>query len=518
MISLPSLNKLQSFLPLGTALASLLLTGNFQLHAQLNLENSLSVRHCSFLDPEAGPYLESYINVHGKGIRYQELGYRQYKGEVAITLIVRQGDEVLDFRKYKLESSEVGDTTKIDFALMDQQRLVVKPGKIVVEFTAEDLNSSSNKLEFEQELNVSFGEGLSFSDVEFLDSYKKSHTGEGSFVKNGLEMVPYAMNFFPHERKKMTFYAELYGAATLAEDQFLLTASIRERDSERINSSFWQYVKAEKNAVVPCLMEFPLDELPTGNYNLVLEVRNKKNEVLHSKRTFVQRLNNNAVKSIENIAMLDVGSTWVDRYSHKQLSAYLQFLKPRADMSEERIITSIENMEDSTLKKRFLYNFWLKRDTVNPYESWLNYLVLVKKANDLYGTSARMGYRTDRGRVLLQYGMPNDIITRTNEPGAKPYEIWHFYTLQQANQLQQNNIRFVFYEPTLVSNEYKLLHSNAIGELQDPRWKLKIYEPTADPSLLNDFDQTNPRGHYGSQVGDFEDDFGGGSIFENDGP
>jgi hypothetical protein len=32
----------------------------------------------------------------------------------------------------------------------------------------------------------------------------------------------------------------------------------------------------------------------------------------------------------------------------------------------------------------------------------------------------------------------------------------------------------VFYEKDLVTKDYRLLHSNAIGELQNPRWKQTV--------------------------------------------
>jgi hypothetical protein len=114
---------------------------------------------------------------------------------------------------------------------------------------------------------------------------------------------------------------------------------------------------------------------------------------------------------------------------------------------------------------------------------------------------------------MLQYGEPNDVVTRVNEPGAFPYEIWQYYTLPDG----QSNVRFIFYEPTLVTNNYRLLHSNAIGELQEPRWKMLVYAKTTNPSLLNNFDVQNPQNSYGGNAGQLEDD-AGDSIFNQGKP
>ena len=150
----------------------------------------------------------------------------------------------------------------------------------------------------------------------------------------------------------------------------------------------------------------------------------------------------------------------------------------------------------------------MQRDTVNAYEAWLDYLHRVKKSNDLFGTVARQGYETDRGRILLTYGDPSSVIDRPRDSDNLPYQIWHYNTI---DRLGQNNIRFVFYDPTRVSNEYDLIHSNAIGELANPRWKL-VVAGNADPALLSDFDSTDPRENVGFGPGEFEDDLGGGFL------
>ena len=138
------------------------------------------------------------------------------------------------------------------------------------------------------------------------------------------------------------------------------------------------------------------------------------------------------------------------------------------------------------MKKKFLYNFWVERDPNDPYKKWLQYLERVKEVNKSFGTPSRAGYKTDRGRVYLQYGQPYDIVSSVNEPGAYPYEIWYYTTLPD----RQTNIGFAFYEPSMVSNDYILMHSNARGELHDERWKVKLYENVASPSEMLDFDNT----------------------------
>jgi hypothetical protein len=56
---------------------------------------------------------------------------------------------------------------------------------------------------------------------------------------------------------------------------------------------------------------------------------------------------------------------------------------------------------------------------------------------------------------LLEYG------------GARPYEIWTY----NRNQIGESNVFFVFFNDDLVSNEFRLLHSSAIGEPKNNKWQ-----------------------------------------------
>jgi hypothetical protein len=69
----------------------------------------------------------------------------------------------------------------------------------------------------------------------------------------------------------------------------------------------------------------------------------------------------------------------------------------------------------------------------------------------------------------LKYGPPNAKIQRPNEPEEYPYEIWQYYKIENFS-----NRRFVFYNPSMVGNEYVLLHSDMPGELFNNRWNLDL--------------------------------------------
>ncbi|GAB1402954.1 hypothetical protein MASR1M74_01320 [Lentimicrobium sp.] len=81
------------------------------------------------------------------------------------------------------------------------------------------------------------------------------------------------------------------------------------------------------------------------------------------------------------------------------------------------------------------------------------------------------------GRVYLKYGSPNSITDMPFETGGMlgegsiPYQIWHYYELDNG---RQRNKKFVFASSELLSKDYTLIHSDALGEIQNWGWQEQL--------------------------------------------
>ena len=450
------------------------------------LSTNTTVRSCMFLLPGEGAYIETSLVAGANSIQYSPKKPRGYTGAVEVQILILEAGKVINFDKYQLNTPVVYDTSKIDFSLIDQKRLFIPNKTVTVEVKIRDLNDSTNTYLSAEVFAPFIENSVQISDIQFVDSYKKS-AAQSVFIKNGLEMQPYPVNYFPSSKNSMLFYGEIYETDKLLQDeQFMITYSIRNSSTNELNNQFYQYSKVDIQPVVSFIKEMDLKDLPGGNYDLQIEVRNKKNELLALKKVFFQRANYSAINSWENIQMINTTGTFTDVYTEEQLDYFLDIIKPVASSTDLNLIESLSSRVDPEMKKKFLYNFWVMRNPDEPFKEWLKYLELVKSANESFSTPSKPGYKTDRGRIYLQYGAPYDVVTSVNEAGAYPYEIWFYTQLPD----RQTNIGFAFYEPTMVSNDYQLLHSNARGELRDPRWKVKLYENVASPSEFLDFDNT----------------------------
>ena len=141
------------------------------------------------------------------------------------------------------------------------------------------------------------------------------------------------------------------------------------------------------------------------------------------------------------------------------------------------------------------------RDQLTPEDAWNKYYQNVKAVNAKFKSFPYRGYETDRGRVYLQYGPPDKREEYPREPNAFPYEIWIYYRLIDNSKLNpiQTNRQFVFYNHDLSSNNYQILHSDALSELHDQNWDMKLHSRTEQS---NDFEHTTPTEHYGGNSTD----------------
>jgi GWxTD domain-containing protein len=141
---------------------------------------------------------------------------------------------------------------------------------------------------------------------------------------------------------------------------------------------------------------------------------------------------------------------------------------PIASANEKLFINYNVAANKLNTMQQFFLDFWLQRNEADPEGAWLKYYNTVLGVNEEFGSTNMKGYETDRGRVYLQYGPPNQ---RVNESSTtkRPYEIWQYYQYGK-----QTDLKFVFITPDRSINDYQLAHSTAIGEVKNVNWQYEI--------------------------------------------
>ncbi len=410
---------------------------------------------------------------------------------------VRGTDSIVNFAKYELFGPVVADTNEITMNFLDVQRFGLPLGAYDLEFSIKDRNSTKEAFTNMDAFDVEFqADKLAFSDIEFLTSYEKSNATD-VFVKNGYTMFPYVFNYFPQSASSLSFYAELYNSKDVLGDQdFLMSYYIRPLEVDKKMDQYYFNKRSKPNTVNVLLTSIDIEDLPSGNYLLVLEARNRKNEMLTQKQLFFQRHNPNAEFSLNNLLVLNVQNTFAGSIgSRDTLSEYIKYLMPiSTDIEKGFAESQIETADLETLQKYFL-NFWMERDQLHPEQAWLDYKLRVDQVNVTFKTPSIKGYETERGRVYLQYGPPDVLSKQYSEPGAYPYEIWHYYVLEN-----QRDNKFVFYTLDMATNDFQLIHSNAVGELPNYRWQSMIYSRV---DAFYNIDRSATQNSWGTAASDY---------------
>lgn len=447
----------------------------------------------TFNSPTDGPYIETYLSVLGGSVVYEKYD-SSYQGVIEITYIFKQGDEIKKFKKYNLLSPNCHDSAAVKTDFVDQQRISLVSGEYQFELIIRDTNSAAAPFKSTQTIRLDYNNAdLSISDIELIESLKKT-TEKSSLSKSGYDIHPYSSDFYPEDFEKIAFYAEIYNTDKVLshEESFLINYSIAYAETDKTVGNYKKFTRAKAKSVNVLLQSFSIEKLPSGNYHLTIEVRNKVNELLISKKIFFQRSNPQVTPIILTD---DFQNSFVNNISKENLDEFIKSIHP---ISSEIEVSFAENQlkgKDEILMKQYFYNFWYTRNDADPEAEWKKYYELVKTVNQQFRTGIKKGYETDRGRIYLKYGKPNTRMEIKSEPSSYPYEIWHYYKADNFS-----NIKFVFYSPDVVTNDYPMLHSNLRGELNNPQWKIHLHKRTNAPIDMTEEDNNE---HWGSRAGEY---------------
>lgn len=447
-----------------------------------------------FDQPGALAYVETYLNVTGASVITSQNQNKLYQGKIEIQWIYRQGDSIVFFDKYNLLSPEKNSPSLAGTDFIDQQRTPLPEGDYELELKILDKYSDHPGFSGKQSIKVQFPKDkVSISDIELLESYTTSNS-PGKFSKSGFDIIPLVTAYYPQEINSLKFYTEIYRTKPVLNEEYLVRYFISSNNHKGILKQFASIKKQSASEVNVVMAQIAIDNLFSGNYNLSIEVYNQKNELVVSKQTFFQRSKVAEQPAGSDLSDAELENTFVSIMNDEEtLKDNISSLYPISSRLEAQVAENIINLHDMEKMKRYFYSYWAKSNPEAPEASWLTYKSEVEKVNHDFGTQNKKGYETDRGRVYLQYGPPNSIITEEMDPNSRPYTIWHYYNLDH-----QTNRKFVFYSLGNSANDYQLIHSDAIGELQDPAWELKLHNRTQQ--FGTDMDQEKAVDSYGSKT------------------
>jgi GWxTD domain-containing protein len=272
---------------------------------------------------------------------------------------------------------------------------------------------------------------------------------------------------YSNQMPVLHYYLELYNLALDNNGKaFKLVKTLFNSAGRKIVSTS-KAITPKLNATVE-IGNFNLSKLPTDNYTLeiaLVDTISKKAQI-STKRLYVY--NPSVAKEAVSVGNYDFVGSEYSIMGEAECNKMLDQIKYIAAPDELEQIVKLDSYEG---KKMFLFRFWVSRNNnaskgIN--ESRLEFDKRLEYVTKNYTYKYKEGYKTDRGRVIIKYGLPDDIERHPAEPNTQPYEKWTFNNVDG-----EPYVIFVFGDISGFGN-YVLLHSTKKDEAFDDNWIQRI--------------------------------------------
>ncbi len=428
-------------------------------------------------------YVEVNLEIAASTITFKPLDSIRIQASAEVTIMLKQGEKVVNFDKYVLNSPVVN----MSQSLLDVKRFFVPAGDYVLEVNVQDMNNDKNSDRYTAPIQVTaMSDKIALADVQLLRGFRPDKT-EGPFTKNGFFLEPLPFNFYNQAATRLVFYTEVYQSIkSVGPEGYLVRYFIEKEKGNGVRETISMGNQKKKpSAIDAVLVQMDISKLESGNYSLTVELRNSSNELLAERRVVFQRSNPFLEIKPNEITQEMVDKQFVKDLDEKTLRFALRAVgvMAKGDNSEE--LKNILAGKDLEKMRFYLFRYFVDRDPNNPELAYQKYMETARAAHEKFNSGFRYGFESDRGRTYMRFGRPDDLIHVEDDPSAAPYEIWIYYNFPAT---KQQNVKFLFYNPTLAGDDFILLHSNARGEISNPRWEVDLYKRNAPTQIAGDDD------------------------------
>ncbi len=275
---------------------------------------------------------------------------------------------------------------------------------------------------------------------------------------DGTEYVVHPSHYYPSTPERIDFLAEASGASSSGAPYTLRVNLVPEgEDAEPVGATWTDALTPASAGILEAFGSLEKPEAQYGEFELTFELTDAAGNVVASESTPLMIAGSSAW----------IASNWEDA---------LSLIRYEATEDEMDIL---EEIEEPAARLEAWACFWKIRDPVPATatnEALVSYVERIETANRTWRSALRPGYQSDRGRVYMTLGAPDEIIERPMPAGPVPFEIWRYYDYGVE-------IRFV---DRIGFNNYEI---DNIGEYQSEvsrleRRKMQFLEDRADECPL----------------------------------
>jgi GWxTD domain-containing protein len=375
-----------------------------------------------FLDGDCHA-LEVYLGICNEALQFVKTrdGYR---ASADVMIVVQDEDDSQvtgDTFRIRLTSSDYGRTTSVEDCQTRAVRFRALPGRFTISISVSDRDSHRKSLLLTEFEIPDLNEQVALSDIVFTVG-PPLHPPEGGGPEGtpgnpgskGNPRDPNVRRMFGDESEHVTFYYELYNNGL--EDSLNVHYEIFDGDR---NAVYDRRSRIGAGAVTTVSEAVPIDSLSNGVHALRVSVIPQDGDPV-AVRTKLFEVSTDAF------------------YLGKDLEEAVALLEYIASSSFiERLVEA-----DPAERKTLWDQFWREKDPIPSTprnEFYDEHVKRYRYANKHFGSGGTEGWKTDRGRIYITYGSPDEIESRGMEVDADPTEIWSYF---------EQGARFVFVDET----------------------------------------------------------------------
>jgi GWxTD domain-containing protein len=426
---------------------------------------SLSASGAAFYLPDEGTtYLEIYYALYRHQLGFigsEENSYRYAGVLVAARVYNEKGDAVDSTATYFLSRvTDSSEEARTETRLFDFLPVKIHPGRYRIDITAiDDVSKAVGRTSLAVTVPDFSSSKPSASDLELAYEIREVSSdsalvANSRLIKEGLLVVPNPTGIYQLGIDSViNVYSELYGLdySPGGDSGFEVRYLIKDPNGSVVHDYGWtKYEKPGSSAVLTESLD--ISRVSAGEYFLTLEAV----DLAVKRQTIATR----------QMIIHDVAGEGTATASTSDVQQMIDIAYYHLSEAEKIKLASLTPEGKANLIRQF----WRDKDDdpstpENPvYEEAVRRF---KYANDNFSTGSDLqnGWRTDRGRVYITYGPPDEVNDVVMSGKSFPYIKWTFYQLA-------GGCIFVFVNDYVAGAvDYRLVHSTHPHEKYDLKWK-----------------------------------------------
>lgn len=428
------------------------------VHAQ-NMR--LSLDPSMYVTAQGKPYVDLYTTLDASTIGFELNADSNWV--TSFKVVVQTGGKLDAFTfNYAQEDSASGAPLllqKSTFAFEDWTHQVLK---IVI---TDDV--TGDFIELEDTLHFGGEEAYYLSDPIALDTLESDNV---VYQKSGSAVIPKPSLGLPvFENVPIEWYSEVY----IKEGQYVLRYELQNASGDAVAGT--QGFKRLQDGVNPIRISYAMDGQNSGAYAIKTELLDASGTVIKEASESLMWYNDEMLIDASLLEGVLTRATFEKSWGNwDEVPEYLSMIAPLASLAERRLLMNLKESMDTARAAFYLTRFWQEKAPDQALESWIGYKRVVDQVDAEFGSKTLPGYRTQMGRVFLQYGAPSLVEERPFDGKNYPYQIWQYDRLVSSSTPIQQNQVFVFVDQELVGRQYTLIHSSAMGEVKDHKWQFHL--------------------------------------------